>query len=443
MQKMTQLSNTVNSTELDSNDIDEGFRRFFTKHPIYEDFYWDAEALIDVLDGMDPEKHKGMFGLSKSVPVEDDLFVSCWISGFGTHEEFQNKRKKESLTLLESYRKKILDAIRSGEIKHALGGEILFYKEKVIFLTSLISYGSWGAPFFKSMPLADMAVNFMYGEDIKIPSEQWAPVDNNPWYPGVKYDFIDLTNNKGDRYLTRVNPAFFKALLDFRSVISDVHLEKYKKEVNRRWVASLVKFPIDDNSNLKLNPTTDLEEILNKNQLQISQIKPELVKNFVQLFSFLRGRKKYLENLFNASNDQKFPEQIDYLITLLDDEVEKYNLMLWNALRMLTAASENDLVIFYQFYEFFDKYSVFDSNWEKNMTAELKGLRSDVVRMEMTVNANLWMMSSQIRSLESSMVDGMSALVDATSAGFDRLNESVNNQLGRVNSTLNYIIPKR
>ena len=222
----------------------------------------------------------------------------------------------------------------------------------------------------------------------------------------------------------------------------EVLKEKHKKAADARWKIALAKFPINNKNEIQLNPTNDLENILNKNQSVISQIKPELIKNFVQLFNFLNNRKKYLEEMFYSSSDQKYPKQMDYLIEVLEVEVEKYNLMMLNALRMLTAASESNLVSFYKFYEFFDRYSVFDSNWEKNLSSQMTGIRSDLARidssigrMESSINANLWMISSQIRSLESNMIEGMNSLVEATSD----LNTSVTNQLSSVNSKLNYM----
>ncbi len=442
---MTTSTKTTESITLVAQDIDEGISRLISKYPECDDYYVDAEGLLDALNMMAPEKNKNIFGFTKDVPEEDDIFLGCWVSQTSAVQDEFRKKKSESRKLLEGYRKSLIKAINDGDIKHSLNCEIIFYKTKVIFLGSLIDYGDGYPPLFKQVPLDDLAVDFMLPTEMQLDPDAWMSDSNHPWHPDVSYWQLNLTNNRGGSYSTRVHPVFMESLVNLRSEMINILREKHKNAADLRWKSALVKFPINADNKIQLNPTSDLEKILSNNQSVISQIKPELIKNFIQLFTFLNNRKKYLEELFYSASDQTYPNQIDYLVEVLQSEVEKYNLMMLNALKMLTAASENNLVTFYKIYEFFDNYSVFDSNWEKNLSAQMTGIRSDlekidssIARMESSINANLWMLSSQIRSMESNMIEGMNSLAEATSD----LNASMTNQLSSVNSKLNYMMTK-
>ena len=94
---------------------------------------------------------------------------------------------------------------------------------------------------------------------------------------------------------------------------------------------------------------------------------------------------------------------------------------------MVQTLCSEDIIIFYQIYECFDKLSIWNSNWENEMSKELKG-----------INKELKTLIRKIDSLETNIIEGFAMLNNTISGGFYNLQKGIVKELKSINSTIDY-----
>ena len=93
---------------------------------------------------------------------------------------------------------------------------------------------------------------------------------------------------------------------------------------------------------------------------------------------------------------------------------------------MITSLVESDLITFYQIYECFDELGVFNSNWENEVSGKLSNIGNDMKELMYSIYL-----------MENKIVSSISNLTYITQSS-NILNLSVNNQLRKINSSIDY-----
>jgi hypothetical protein len=93
---------------------------------------------------------------------------------------------------------------------------------------------------------------------------------------------------------------------------------------------------------------------------------------------------------------------------------------------MIGALVSEDLITFYEIYESFDKLSIFNSNWENEVSIKL-----------IKIGDKLDDLLYSIYNMEQNIVSELSHLSYVTQESFEDLNRSVTSQLKEVESSMN------
>lgn len=96
-------------------------------------------------------------------------------------------------------------------------------------------------------------------------------------------------------------------------------------------------------------------------------------------------------------------------------------------LNMITSIVEDDLIIFYEIYESFDKLNMFNSNWENEVSQQLRNIGDGLSNLMYSIN-----------SMERNIVGGLNKLSYVTQEGFSDLNNSVTRELNSIDSSIKF-----
>ena len=94
---------------------------------------------------------------------------------------------------------------------------------------------------------------------------------------------------------------------------------------------------------------------------------------------------------------------------------------------MITSIVEDDLIVFYEIYESFDKLNMFNSNWENEVSQKLSN-----------IGEGLSELMSSINSMERNIVSGLTELSYVTQEGFKELGNSVTRELQSIDSSIKF-----
>jgi len=94
---------------------------------------------------------------------------------------------------------------------------------------------------------------------------------------------------------------------------------------------------------------------------------------------------------------------------------------------MLASILDNDLITFYEIYECFDKLSVFNSNWENEVTEKLT-----------EIGTGLQDLLFATHKMERNIVTAINNLAYVNQEGFERLGSKITNELSSINSSIKF-----
>jgi len=193
------------------------------------------------------------------------------------------------------------------------------------------------------------------------------------------------------------------------------------------------KFDKDNNGIIDVTESNDFMKLIEKNKEVIMQAsktdnKP-YIQLFVKLYNYLSIKEKNIQLFYDYIKSDKVQSksELEYASKSLEKQIESYRLILFNSLAMVQTLCSEDIIIFYQIYECFDKLSIWNSNWENEMSKELKG-----------INKELKTLIRKIDSLETNIIEGFAMLNNTISGGFYNLQKDIVKELKSINSTIDY-----
>ena len=170
----------------------------------------------------------------------------------------------------------------------------------------------------------------------------------------------------------------------------------------------------------------DFNKLIAKNQKHILQIDKNYIHQFVKISNFIKAKKQNTKKIFESIRDTSSQEELSERVNLLKNQIHAYELLVFHSINMIGALVSEDLITFYEIYESFDKLSVFNSNWENEVSEKLTN-----------IGDKLDDLMYSIYNMEQNIVSELSHLSYVTQESFEDLNRSVTSQLKEVESSIN------
>ena len=171
---------------------------------------------------------------------------------------------------------------------------------------------------------------------------------------------------------------------------------------------------------------SDFSKLLTKYQKQIIEIDKNYVHKFVKISNFIKTKKVNIQKIFESISSSSTQDELEERVLLLKNQVHTYELLIYHSINMMGALVSQNLIPFYEIYESFDKLSMFNSNWENEVSEKLTN-----------IGDKLDDLMYSIYKMEQNIVNELSNLSYITQESFEDLNSSVTNQLREVESSIN------
>jgi hypothetical protein len=280
---------------------------------------------------------------------------------------------------------------------------------------------------------------------------------NTEYISYIKNDFKNLP----EKFSTGLYKSLPKSLTDneksflinlFNGCISLINKEKNhdkiqnKKsdEVRGKLVEKLKvqkqgligQFDKNNDGNIDLIDGEVFNKLLNKHQKSIIEIDKNYIQKFVKISQYLKNKKRNTQKIFESINkiqyDKKgnfleYKNELEELPKLLKNQIHTYELLVFHSISMITSLIESDLITFYEIYESFDQLSVFNSNWENEVSNKLSDIGEGIKELMYSIN-----------SMEDKIVHSLDNLTYTTMDSFSELNNSITSQLSSIDSSINF-----
>jgi hypothetical protein len=170
----------------------------------------------------------------------------------------------------------------------------------------------------------------------------------------------------------------------------------------------------------------DFNKLLSKNQKSVISIDKNYIHQFVKVSNFIKTKKLNTQKIFESIRDTSSQEELEERVGLLKNQMHSYELLVFHSINMIGSLVSEDLITFYEIYESFDKISIFNSNWENEVSEKLTNIGDKLDDLLFA-----------IYNMEQNIVSELNNLSYVTQESFEELNNSVINQLKEVESSIN------
>ena len=201
-----------------------------------------------------------------------------------------------------------------------------------------------------------------------------------------------------------------------------------KKSLKKSQTSLLQEFDKDENGLIDvIEGSDDFMILLKKHQKKIIEIDKQYIQNFVKVSNYLNTKRQNIQDIFSNIKETKNQLQLDENVGILKNQIHTYNLLLFHSLNMITSIVEDDLIVFYEIYESFDKLNMFNSNWENEVSEQLKNIEDGLSDLMYSIN-----------SMERNITSGLNRLNYVTQEGFSDLNIVVTRELKSIDSSIKF-----
>lgn len=163
-----------------------------------------------------------------------------------------------------------------------------------------------------------------------------------------------------------------------------------------------------------------------KNQKCIIEIDKNYIHKFVKVSNYIKTKQQNTQKIFESIRDTSTQEELEERVSLLKNQIHAYELLVFHSINMIGSLVSEDLITFYEIYESFDKISMFNSNWENEVSEKLTN-----------IGDKLDDLMYSIYNMEQNIVTELRHLSYVTQESFEDLNKSVTSQLKEVESSIN------
>jgi hypothetical protein len=197
--------------------------------------------------------------------------------------------------------------------------------------------------------------------------------------------------------------------------------EKRLRELQKTQNSVLSELDKDGDGMIDVIDGNDFILLLQKHQKSIVEVDRNYVQQFVKVSSYLKTKKGNIHSVFNSIKDTPNEEVLKECVEILKDEINTYNLVLFNSLNMVVSLVEDDMITFYEIYEMFDNLNIFDSKHEKDVSQKLTNIGDGLVSL-----------LYELRTVGNQISDSIGELSYVT----DKSNQKLTERLMEINSSL-------
>lgn len=169
----------------------------------------------------------------------------------------------------------------------------------------------------------------------------------------------------------------------------------------------------------------DFNKLLQKNQKLIIDIDRGYIQKFVKISNYIKNKKENIQLIFENISQTKNEEELNEQVNLIKNQIHTYELLIFHSLNMIGAIVADEMIVFYEIYESFDKLGMFNSNWESEISEKLTNIGD---KLDDIMYA--------IYEMENNIVSEISNLSYTTQESFGNLSDSLSQQLNEIDSSL-------
>ncbi|MFZ9694635.1 MAG: hypothetical protein ACO3AY_02040, partial [Chitinophagaceae bacterium] len=320
-----------------------------------------------------------------------------------------------------------------GEIKISEPSEILAIRRKNHFNL----HGGGESDFFNLLGLyfTERKIIYIYFESLSEPKHTICQYHSG--LDQIKY-FLNNEYPKGSGKDHSSVIASIKIIHEFIENCIDVRIKKKKdleqmleaervNKLNNRRTAIITELDRDSNGEVDLIDAEDFNKLLTANQKYIIQIDRTYIQKFVKISIYLKTKRTNIQKLFKNISKSKDDDELTLMTKLLKNQIHFYDLLVFHSINMITSLMESDLITFYEIYECFDQFRIFNSNWENEVSQKLTD-----------INQSMSDLMYSIYHMENKIVKSINNLTYATKESFNQLRISVDRQLNNIDSSIKF-----
>jgi len=242
--------------------------------------------------------------------------------------------------------------------------------------------------------------------------------------------FMSLKSLDVEVYAEEIKDELLKLL--------EEHKRKIKKKENfvETKNSLLAELDKDNNGIIDIIEGSDLRVLLNKHQDKIKAIDTTYLQKCVKVSSWLEAKKSNIQQIFESVKDLNHNDvdskTHNTLIDSLKEEIHVYEQILFNALNMVSALIDDDMLTFYEIENAFDDLNMFDSKLEKDISEKLSNIGDGLENVSEKMDKFVFGLINEMSRSTNKIIESVQTLTYVTA----KTNERLEGHLKNINSSI-------
>jgi len=228
---------------------------------------------------------------------------------------------------------------------------------------------------------------------------------------------------------------FYWKLLDFLeiSLINENNrvtnnIDLYLEELNNSQTEELSVF----------NENNEFNKLLDKNQTVIQQKDEKYLHNFVRLKRYIISKRLNILSIIEILKKTSYDKDFEFTKGIIENEIHLYKSVFTYSIVMLLSLKDNKMITFFDIYETLDRLKIFNSNWENEVSQDLKKIDESIIENGKLISEKFDQVINSIYEVGKNITDSIEILSSEINSSIQELNNDINSELKNIDSSIKF-----
>ena len=265
-------------------------------------------------------------------------------------------------------------------------------------------------------------------------------IEENEWY----YDYTDeseyirkLKNNIStlppDPFETNKSCSQYWGIFDFLEKIRTDETSRVNNKINL-FLEELKKSQSEELSIFDEN--NEFDKLLGKNESLIIEKNEKYLHNFVRLKRYINNKKLNIISIIDILKKTSYEKDFELTKGIIENEIHLYKSVFTYSIVMLLSLKNNKMITFFDIYETLDNLKIFNTNWENEVSQDLKKLDESIIENGKMIQEKFDQVIKSIYDVGEQITESIGILSSEINSSIKEINNSLTQELNSINSSV-------
>ena len=247
------------------------------------------------------------------------------------------------------------------------------------------------------------------------------------------FDYLKTIKNEIP-YADKLSPLYWKLVSYFKDL----------RVIENKQVSEKINEFLDELKNPHINDinifieNNEFNSLLEKNQSIISKKNEQYLHNFVKLKRYISNKRQNILSIIEILKKTSYDKDFEITKGIITNEIFLYKSVFACSIVMLLSLKDNEMITFFDIYETLDELKIFNSNWEIEVSQDLKNIDDSIIQNGEMIAEKFDLVINSIYKVGEVITGSLMTLSSNLQSSLENLGNNINSELNTINSSIKF-----